>query len=132
MVLLFIAGVEFRRAVSDASFFVGDLWSQFFRCGAVVHSQKGVHMNKAELVGAVQKSLDESKAGAERAVNAVIDAIKTGVKKDKSVQVVGFGTFSVRKRAARDGRNPQTGETIKIKASRSVAFKPSKTFKDMV
>jgi len=48
------------------------------------------------------------------------------------VQVVGFGTFSVRKRAARDGRNPQTGETIKIKASRSVAFKPSKTFKDMV
>ncbi len=93
---------------------------------------KGVQMNKAELVGAVQKNLDESKAGAERAVNAVIDAIKKGVKKDKSVQVVGFGTFSVRKRAARTGRNPQTGESIKIKASRSVAFKPSKTFKDMV
>ena len=89
-------------------------------------------MNKADLVAAVQKNLDESKAGAERAVNAVIDSIKTGVKKDKSVQVVGFGTFSIRKRAARMGRNPQTGESIKIKASKSVAFKPSKTFKDMV
>lgn len=94
--------------------------------------RKGVGMNKADLVAAVQKNLDESKAGAERAVNAVIDAIKTGVKKDKSVQVVGFGTFSIRKRAARKGRNPQTGETIKIKASKSVAFKPSKNFKDMV
>ena len=51
---------------------------------------------------------------------------------DFLAKVVGFGTFSVRKRAARQGRNPQTGETIKIKASRSVAFKPSKTFKDMV
>ena len=89
-------------------------------------------MNKADLVAAVQNNLDESKAGAERAVNAVVDAIKVGVKKDKSVQVVGFGTFSIRKRAARMGRNPQTGEAIKIKASRSVAFKPSKTFKDMV
>jgi DNA-binding protein HU-beta len=76
--------------------------------------------------------LDETKAGAERCVNAVIDGIKKGVKKDKSVQMVGFGTFSIRKRAARTGRNPQTGETIKIKASKSVAFKPSKTFKDMV
>ena len=89
-------------------------------------------MNKGELIAYVQKDLDENKAGAERCVNAVIDGIKKGVKKDKSVQVVGFGTFSIRKRAARTGRNPQTGETIKIKASRSVAFKPSKTFKDMV
>ncbi len=89
-------------------------------------------MNKGELIAYVQKDLDETKAGAERCVNAVIDGIKKGVKKDKSVQVVGFGTFSIRKRAARTGRNPQTGETIKIKASRSVAFKPSKTFKDMV
>ncbi|MBA4683518.1 MAG: HU family DNA-binding protein [Planctomycetota bacterium] len=89
-------------------------------------------MNKGELIAFVQKELDETKAGAERCVNAVIDGIKKGVKKDKSVQVVGFGTFSIRKRAARTGRNPQTGETIKIKASKSVAFKPSKTFKDMV
>ncbi len=89
-------------------------------------------MNKGELIAFVQKELDETKAGAERCVNAVIDGIKKGVQKDKSVQVVGFGTFSIRKRAARTGRNPQTGETIKIKASKSVAFKPSKTFKDMV
>ena len=89
-------------------------------------------MNKGELIAFVQKELDETKAGAERCVNAVIDGLKKGVKKDKSVQVVGFGTFSIRKRAARTGRNPQTGETIKIKASKSVAFKPSKTFKDMV
>ena len=89
-------------------------------------------MNKGELIAFVQKELDETKAGAERCVNAVIDGIKKGVKKDKSVQVVGFGTFSIRKRAARTGRNPQTGETIKIKASKSVAFKPSKTFEDMV
>ena len=89
-------------------------------------------MNKGELIAFVQKELDETKAGAERCVNAVIDGIKKGVKKDKSVQVVGFGTFSIRKRAERTGRNPQTGETIKIKASKSVAFKPSKTFKDMV
>ncbi|HIC23089.1 MAG: DNA-binding protein [Planctomycetota bacterium] len=89
-------------------------------------------MNKADLVAAVQDNLGESKAGAERAVNAVIDAVKTGVKNDNSVQVVGFGTFSVRHRAARMGRNPQTGETIKIKASKSVAFKPSKNFKEMI
>ena len=89
-------------------------------------------MNKGELIAFVQKELDETKAGAERCVNAVIDGIKKGVKKDKSVQMVGFGTFSIRKRAARTGRNPQTGETIKIKASKSVAFEPSKTFKDMV
>lgn len=89
-------------------------------------------MSKGELIAFVQKELDETKAGAERCVNAVIDGIKKGVKKDKTVQMVGFGTFSIRKRAARTGRNPQTGESIKIKASKSVAFKPSKTFKDMV
>ena len=89
-------------------------------------------MNKADLVAAVQTDLGDSKACAERAVNAVIDAIKTGVKNDSTVQVVGFGTFSIRNRAARMGRNPQTGEAIQIAASKSVAFKPSKNFKDMV
>ncbi|MGE4633019.1 MAG: HU family DNA-binding protein [Planctomycetota bacterium] len=89
-------------------------------------------MNKADLVAAVQTNLGDSKASADRAVNAVIDAIKTGVKNDSTVQVVGFGTFSIRNRAARMGRNPQTGEAIQIAASKSVAFKPSKNFKDMV
>ena len=90
-------------------------------------------MNKAELVESVQKSLgsDTSKAAAERSVDAVLEGIKKGVKKDKSVQLAGFGTFSVTKRAARTGINPQTRETIKIKASKSVKFKPGAAFKAM-
>jgi len=88
-------------------------------------------MNKAELVLEVQKALgkDETKAAAERAVEAVLESIKKGVKKDKSVQLIGFGTFSVAKRAARAGINPQTGEKIKIKASKTVKFKPGAGFK---
>jgi nucleoid DNA-binding protein len=82
-------------------------------------------MNKADLVAEVQKSLgaDSSKAAAERALDAVLEGIKTGVKKDQSVQIIGFGTFSVGHRAARQGVNPQTGEKIQIKASKSVKFK---------
>ncbi|MGB0264228.1 MAG: HU family DNA-binding protein [Opitutales bacterium] len=82
-------------------------------------------MNKAELVAEVQKSLgkDTSKAAAERAIEAVLEGVKKGIKKDKNVQLIGFGTFSVTKRAARDGINPQTGEKIKIKASKAVKFK---------
>lgn len=81
-------------------------------------------MNKAELVLEVQKLLDEcTKAEAERAINAVLEAIKKGVKKDKSVQLIGFGTFAAVKRAARNGVNPRTGEPLKIKASKTVKFK---------
>ena len=82
-------------------------------------------MNKSELVEAVQKSLggDTSKAAAEAAVAAVLEGITKGVKKDKSVQLIGFGTFSVVKRAARTGVDPRTGEKIKIKASKAVKFK---------
>lgn len=82
-------------------------------------------MNKAELVETVQKTLgeDTSKAAAERALAAVIDAIEKGLKKDKAVQLIGFGTFSVVKRAARTGINPQTKEKIKIKASKAIKFK---------
>lgn len=82
-------------------------------------------MNKSELIAEVQKSLgdDASKAAAERAVDAVLEGIKKGVKKDKSVQLIGFGTFSVAKRAAREGVNPRTKEKIKIKASKTVKFK---------
>ena len=91
-------------------------------------------MNKSALVEEVQKQLgkETSKAAAERAVDAVIDAIKKGVKKDKSVQLIGFGTFSVAKRAARTGVNPKTGEKMKIKASKTVKFKPGAQLKDMV
>ena len=69
-------------------------------------------MNKAELVASVQKSLgaDTSKAAAERSLEAVLDGIKKGVKKEKTVQLIGFGTFSISKRSARTGVNPQTGD----------------------
>ena len=88
-------------------------------------------MNKGELVEAVQKALgnDTSKRAAEDAVAAVLEAIAKGVKKDEVVQLIGFGTFKVKKRAARMGRNPKTGEAMKIKASKSVGFSPSSKLK---
>ena len=83
-------------------------------------------MNKAELVEAIQKSLDTSKADAERALVAVIDGIKGGLKKTKVVQLIGFGTFKVAERAARVGVNPKTKEKIKIKKSKFAAGKDLK------
>ncbi len=89
-------------------------------------------MNKAEMISAVSDASEVSKADAGRAVDAVIDVITKALKKGDTVTLVGFGTFSVRKRAARQGRNPQTGETIKIKASKNPAFKAGKALKDAV
>jgi len=89
-------------------------------------------MNKVELIVAVQKNLGTSKADAERAVNAVIGCIKSGVKKTKVVQLIGFGTFRVANRKARIGVNPKTGEKIKIKASKTVKFAAGKSFKEIV
>ncbi len=88
-------------------------------------------MNKGELIEAVQKALggETSKKAAEDAVKAVLESIAKGVKKDGTVQLIGFGTFEVRKRAARTGRNPKTGESIKIKASKTIGFKPSTALK---
>lgn len=88
-------------------------------------------MNKLELILEVQKLLgkDTSKACAEKALNAVLDSIKAGVKKHKKLQLIGFGTFSVVDRKARTGFNPRTGEKLKIKASKAVKFKPSSAFK---
>ena len=87
-------------------------------------------MNKAALILAVQKHLGEvSKAEAERAVTAVIDGIRSGIKKDKAVQLIGFGTFKVVTRKARLGVNPKTGAKIKIKASKAVKFTNGKELK---
>ncbi|MGA3170045.1 MAG: HU family DNA-binding protein [Chthoniobacteraceae bacterium] len=86
-------------------------------------------MNKAELVEAVAKSLGASRAEAERAVTAVVDGIKAGIRKSKTVQLVGFGTFRVAERAARMGVNPKTGEKIKIKKSKTVKFAAGKELK---
>jgi len=89
-------------------------------------------MSKAELVSLVQKTLGKevSTAQAERTVTAVIDGIKAGVKKSKSVQLIGFGTFKVVARKARKGINPKTGASIKIKASKTVKFSIGKAFKE--
>lgn len=89
-------------------------------------------MNKSELIEAVAKSADLSKADAGRAVDAFVDATTKALKKGDQVSLVGFGTFSVRSRAAREGRNPRTGETIRIPASKSPAFKAGKALKDAV
>lgn len=87
-------------------------------------------MNKGELIEAVAGATDLSKAQAGRAVNAVFEAVAKGLKKEKKVSCVGFGTFVVRNRKARTGRNPRTGETIKIKACKSVGFKAGKDLKE--
>jgi DNA-binding protein HU-beta len=89
-------------------------------------------MNKQELFENVASELNTSKAQGEKIVNAVFKSIQTGLKKDKTVQLVGFGTFNVRSRKARIGRNPQTGAEIKIKPSRTVGFKAGKSQKESV
>ncbi|MFH0343298.1 MAG: HU family DNA-binding protein [Gammaproteobacteria bacterium] len=89
-------------------------------------------MNKTDLIDVVAESADLPKASAGRAVDAMVNAITKALKKNDEVTLVGFGTFSVRKRAARAGRNPRTGETIKIAASKVPAFKPGKGLKDAV
>lgn len=86
-------------------------------------------MNKAELIDQVAASADLSKADAGRALDAVLDAVTNALKASDQVVLVGFGTFSVKNRAARIGRNPQTGEPIQIKAARVPAFKPGKALK---
>ncbi|HEX7112995.1 MAG TPA: HU family DNA-binding protein [Mizugakiibacter sp.] len=89
-------------------------------------------MNKAEFVSAVADSTGMTKADAGRAVEAMLETVKKCLKKGDDVSLVGFGTFTVRKRAARSGRNPRTGQTIKIKASKVPAFKAGKALKDAI
>ena len=89
-------------------------------------------MNKADFIEAVADHAELTKADAGRAVDAMIAAITKALKKGDTVTLVGFGTFSVRKRGARTGRNPRTGDTIKIKASKNPAFKAGKALKDAV
>ncbi len=87
-------------------------------------------MNKGELIDAVAAAAATSKAQAETAVNAVFDAIEKGLKKEAKVAIVGFGTFEVRSRKARTGRNPRTGAIIQIRASKGVGFKAGKALKE--
>lgn len=89
-------------------------------------------MNKSELIDAMAEKAELSKADAGRALEAFTESISKALKKGDTVSLIGFGTFSVKKRAARTGRNPATGETIKIKASKTPSFKAGKAFKDAI
>ncbi len=89
-------------------------------------------MNKSDLIEAVVEKTGLTKKESTKALEAVIDVISESLAKDDKVQLVGFGTFEVRSRQAREGRNPSTGETIKIKASKTPAFKAGKALKDKV
>ena len=89
-------------------------------------------MNKSELIELIAQDADLSKAAAARALDSVVDNITKAVAAGDSVTLVGFGTFAVKARAARDGRNPQTGAIIKIAASNTPSFKAGKSLKDAV
>ena len=89
-------------------------------------------MNKAELIDAVAENAEMTKADAARAVDSFVAAVTGALKKQEDVSLIGFGTFTVRERAARTGRNPQTGETINIAAAKIPAFKAGKALKDAV
>ena len=89
-------------------------------------------MNKTELVAAIAAKAEVSKKDAEKALNAFVETVQEAVKADDKVQLVGFGTFESRERAARAGKNPQTGAKIKIAACKVPAFKAGKAFKDLL
>ena len=89
-------------------------------------------MNKTDLIDAIASAADLSKADAGRALDAVVDSITDSLKKGDPVSLVGFGTFQVKHRAAREGRNPQTGATIQISASNVPSFKAGKALKEAV
>ena len=89
-------------------------------------------MNKTELIAAMADQSGLSRKDAEKALKAFTDVISAELKNDGKVQLVGFGTFEVTERAARTGRNPQTGKEMKIAASKAPKFKPGKAFKDAV
>lgn len=89
-------------------------------------------MNKTELVAAVAEKTGMTKAAAAEAVNALLDTVTNTLAAGEDITMLGFGTFTVRERAARTGRNPQTGAEMQIEASKAPAFKPGKTLKDAV
>lgn len=95
-----------------------------------IQLSKGIQVNKTELIETIAKTADISKAAAGRALDGMIKAVGVSLKKGQMVTLVGFGTFYVGKRAARSGRNPRTGATIKIKAAKVPKFRAGKALKD--
>ena len=109
-----------------------DVWGRSLDWGNSLNQSMGESMNKGELIDAVAGSAGLSRADATKAVDAVLDSITSTLANGGSVSLVGFGTFSVKARAARSGRNPRTGETIHIPASNVPGFKAGKGLKDAV
>ena len=99
--------------------------------GLNVYIQEDI-MNKAELIGKIAEATGLSKKESEGAIDAFVNTIQDALKKDDKVAIAGFGTFAVSNRKARTGRNPHTGEEIKIAASKTPKFKPGKSFKEMM
>ena len=97
-----------------------------------LYQEEEFKMNKTELVAAMADQAGLSKKDAEKALKAFIDVVSDELKKGGKIQLVGFGTFEVSERAAREGRNPQTGESMKIAASKAPKFKAGKALKDMI
>jgi DNA-binding protein HU-beta len=107
------------------------------RCRRATHTEfirdsflRGKFVNKTELIEHIARQADISKAAASRALEAMIGGVKSSLKKNNAVSLVGFGTFSVGRRAARSGRNPRTGAAIKIKAAKVPKFRAGKALKD--
>jgi DNA-binding protein HU-beta len=101
-------------------------------CHVSIQYPKGPFVNKSELIDAIAKHADISKAAAGRALDATVNSIKSSLKKGDIVTLVGFGSFYVGKRTARQGRNPRTGAAIKIKAAKVPKFRAGKALKDSV
>jgi DNA-binding protein HU-beta len=105
---------------------------QNFKKDTINSQPKGKIMNKSELIDAIAAASELTKADAGKALDGFLDAVKTALSNGESVALVGFGTFSVKERAERKGRNPQSGEEITIPAAKIPAFKAGKTLKDAV
>jgi DNA-binding protein HU-beta len=97
-----------------------------------LHNAEGTYVNKSELIDAISSNAEISKAAAGRALDATVSAVKQALKTKDSVTLVGFGTFYLGERAARTGRNPRTGKSIKIKAAKVPKFRPGKGLRDAV
>lgn len=102
------------------------------RCQQKIPIEEKFTMNKTELVAAIAEKTELTKKDSEKALKAFIDVVSEQLKKGEKIQLVGFGTFEVTKRAARTGKNPQTGKTIKIAACKAPKFKAGKALKDML
>ena len=117
--------------IDVAAFYIGGAHAgQFYRHQIIPFINEGLLVNKTELIEHIAKHADISKAAATRALESTIGAVKLTLKKGGSVSLVGFGTFAVGRRAARIGRNPRTGDAIKIKAAKVPKFRPGKALKD--